>query len=266
MNARPDSPQTDAGLPRLEDTAYPPQSPAPKTIGIPFPSRPPYVAYTLLGICVLVYIAQLATQQWLGYDWPLLWGVKWNERILRGELWRLFTPMFLHGSIYHILFNMYALANIGPGLERHYGHPRFLALYVLGGFGGNVVSFLLTSAPSLGSSTAIFGLLGAEGVLLYQNKSLFGGMAQRALSNIIMIAVINLVIGMSPGIDNWGHIGGLIGGTLFALLGGPLLQLGGIFPSLSITDRRETGQVWLAGIVVGCIFTFLAGVGIALKG
>jgi rhomboid protease GluP len=215
---------------------------------------------------VLVYLAQLATQQWLGYDWPLVWGVKWNEGILRGELWRLFTPMFLHGSIYHILFNMYALANLGPGLERHYGHRRFLTLFVLGGFAGNVVSFLLSSSPSLGSSTAIFGLLGAEGVLLYHNKRMFGGIAQRALSNVIMIAVINLLIGMSPGIDNWGHVGGLIGGTLFAWLGGPLLQLEGMFPTLSITDRREPRQVWLAGFVVGSIFAFLAGLGIVLKG
>jgi rhomboid protease GluP len=266
MNDRPGSPPPDTGQPRPEQMGYPPQSPAPQTISIPFPSRPPVVTYTILGLCVLVYIAQQATQQWLGYDWPLVWGVKWNEGILHGELWRLFTPMFLHGSIYHILFNMYALANIGPGLERHYGHRRFLALYVLGGFAGNVASFLMTAAPSLGSSTAIFGLLGAEGVLLYQNKRMFGGMAQRALSNIIMIAVVNLIIGLAPGIDNWGHIGGLIGGTLFAWLGGPLLKVEGIYPSLSITDQRETRQVWLAGMVVGAIFVILTAVGIALKG
>ena len=117
----------------------------------------------------------------------------------------------------------------------------------------------------MGSSTAIFGLLGAEGVLLYHNKRMFGGMAQRALSNIIMIAVINLVIGMSPGIDNWGHVGGLIGGTLFAWLGGPLLQVEGIYPSLSITDRREAREVWIAGFIVAGIFTILAGMRIVLK-
>jgi rhomboid protease GluP len=266
VNEIPGTPPPDQGLPGPGGTDYPPQRAAQQTISIPFPSRPPIVAYTLLGICVLVYIAQLVTQHLLGYDWPLVWGVKWNEGIIHGQLWRLFTPMFLHGSILHIGFNMYALAIIGPGLERHYGHRRFLALYVLAGFAGNVASFLFTSSPSLGSSTAIFGLLGAEGVLLYQNKRMFGGMAQRALSNIVMIAAINLLIGMTPGIDNWGHIGGLIGGTVFAWLGGPLLQLEGIFPSLSITDRRDASQVWFAGFVVGSIFAFLAGAGIVLKG
>jgi rhomboid protease GluP len=261
VNQNPGSLPPGTGSSASEGQDYAPQNPAPQTISVPFPSRPPLVAYTLLVICVLVYIPQL-----VGYQGLVEWGVKWNEGILHGQLWRLFTPMFLHGSIYHILFNMYALANIGPGLERHYGHSRFLALYVLGGFAGNVASFLLTSSPSLGSSTAIFGLLGAEAVLLYHNKRMFGGTAQRALGNVISIAVINLIIGMSPGIDNWGHVGGLIGGTLFAWLGGPLLQLEGMYPSFVINDRRETGQVWLAAFVVGSIFAFLAGVGIVFKG
>ncbi len=266
MNDNPNPQPPEWGNLPPEGSTYPPQAPAPQTIHIPFPSHPPYVSYAIIGICIAVYLVQLATQQWLGYDWPAEWGAKINQSIVRGELWRLFTPMFLHASILHIGFNMYALVNIGPGLERHYGHGRFLALFLLGGFSGNVFSFLLTSSASLGSSTAIFGLLGAEGVLLYQNRRMFGGVAQRALGNVILIAVVNLIIGTSPGIDNWGHVGGLIGGTLFAWFGGPLLQLEGIFPSLSISDRREGRQIWLAGLVVAGIFTFLAGVGIALKG
>lgn len=266
MSAAFDSQPPEPGTPRPDGPAYPPGSPAPQTVRIPFPARRPVVTYTLLGICVAVYLVQLATFQWLGYDWPSTIGVKSNALIVRGELWRLFTPMFLHASIYHILFNMYALAVIGPGIERHYGPWRYLGLYVLSGFAGNVFSFLLTSADSLGSSTAIFGLLGAEGMLLYENKQIFGGIAQRALANVILIAVVNLLIGLSPGIDNWGHVGGLIGGTLFAWIGGPRLQVEGIYPSLSIVDRRETREVWLAALVVAGIFSILAGIGIALRG
>jgi rhomboid protease GluP len=266
MSGMPDSQPNPTGLPNPQGTPYPPEAPSPQKIRIRFPTRRPVVAYTLLGICVAVYLLQLATQQWLGSDLPFLIGVKSNADIQRGELWRLFTPMFLHGSIFHILFNMYALAIIGPGLESQYGHGRFLALYLLGGFSGNVVSFLFSPNLSLGSSTAIFGLLGAEGVLLYQNRRIFGGQAQRALNNVILIAVINLVIGLSPGIDNWGHVGGLIGGTMFAWFAGPQLQVEGIYPSLSITDRREPREVWLSGMVVGGIFTILTGVGIVLRG
>jgi hypothetical protein len=108
----------------------------------------PFVVYTLLGITFAVYLLQMASQFALGVDYPAAIGMKVNPQIVNGELWRLITPMFLHGSILHIGFNMYALYVLGPGLERHYGHWRFLGLYALSGFAGNVMSFLFSSAPS----------------------------------------------------------------------------------------------------------------------
>ncbi len=102
--------------------------------------------------------------------WSRLLGLKVNELIVQGQYWRLLTPMFLHGDILHLGFNMYALYIFGPSLERYFGHLRFITLFVLSGFAGNVLSFMFSAAPSLGSSTAIFGLLGAEGVFLYRNR------------------------------------------------------------------------------------------------
>ncbi|MFQ5617136.1 MAG: rhomboid family intramembrane serine protease, partial [Anaerolineales bacterium] len=188
-----------------------------------------------------------------------------NERIAAGEFWRLFTPMLLHGGLLHIGFNMYALNIIGPELERHFGHGRFLALYVLGGFAGNVASLAFSAAPSLGASTAIFGLFGAQGVFLYQNRELFGAQARAAINRIIYLAAINLFIGLSPGIDNWGHVGGLAGGVIFTLFAGPLLELEGVYPAFSITDRREPGSVILAALGIGGIFTILATAVVLLK-
>jgi rhomboid protease GluP len=168
------------------------------------------------------------------------------------------TPVFLHGSLVHLGFNMYALFIFGPGLERYYGHLRFALLYFLAGFAGNVMSFMFSAAPSLGSSTAIFGLLGAEAVFLFRNQGLFGGVARRALYNLIMIALVNLLIGLSPGIDNWGHIGGLAGGTLFAWVGGPVLRLDGYYPLVRVVDEREARDTVIAVLVDGAIFGFLA--------
>jgi rhomboid protease GluP len=224
-----------------------------------------------LSASIYNFIGQLAsylpalTMQ-LGGDLPAALGIKINELIAQGELWRLITPMFLHGSLLHIGFNMYALFIFGPGLERHFGHARFLALYLLSGFAGNVVSMIFSDAPSLGSSTAIFGLLGAQGVFLYTNREMFGGSARRALNNIISIAAINLVIGLSPGIDNWGHLGGLLGGTLFAWIGGPLLGVEGIQPNLKVVDKRETREVLVASAAVVLVFTVLAAAVIYLRG
>jgi rhomboid protease GluP len=208
-------------------------------------------------------LAQRGSLYLFGFDLPAELGMKDNAAIAAGELWRLITPMFLHGSILHLGFNMYALHIFGPGLERHFGSARFLALYFLSGFAGNVASMAFSPAPSLGSSTAIFGLLAAQGVFLYSNREIFGGSARRALNNILMIAVINLLIGLSPGIDNWGHLGGLLGGALFSFLAGPILVVQGNYPDLSVTDRREPGAIILAGALVLALFGILA-VGVLL--
>lgn len=247
------------------ERAYRPERPGP--IQVQPAGGKPIVSYILLGVTVFTFLLQLASTSLLnGTDYPALLGMKINERIIQGELWRLFTPVFLHStrSILHIAFNMYALYIFGPGLERHFGSLRFLGLYMIGGFCGNVVSFLLSPAPSLGSSTAIFGLLGAQGAFLYQNRELFGQSAQRALINIITIAGINLFIGLSPGIDNWGHIGGLLGGGLFAWFGGPVLRLEGVYPMLRLVDQRETGDVVRVGLTVSVLFAILAGIKIFL--
>jgi rhomboid protease GluP len=217
----------------------------------------PYVTYVLIGICVVVYLLQAATNYFLHIDIPAALGVKDNTLIMQGQVWRLITPIFLHGSVIHIGFNMYALFFIGPTLERFYGRRRYLALFILSGFGGNVFSFMFSPYQSLGSSTAIFGLLGAQGVLLYQNREIFGSIARRALSQVILIAVVNLIIGLTPGIDNWGHIGGLIAGTLFAWFGGPLLRRQGLFPSYVLEDARTIRETLRAGIGVGVLLIFL---------
>jgi rhomboid protease GluP len=211
----------------------------------------PVVTYTLIVITVIVYLLQMATQVSLGYDLPAVLGMKINAAIIQGEFWRLLTPMFLHADILHIGFNMYALVVIGSGLERRFGHGRFLLLYVVGAFAGNVFSFLLSPKPSLGASTAIFGLLGAELVFFYQNRELFGNGARRAMQNVAVVAAINFVIGLSPGIDNWGHLGGLLGGLIFTWFGGPKLKLEGGYPNLEVVDERGLqDQVLGAGLAI----------------
>lgn len=218
----------------------------------------PIVGYILLAMTVIIYLLQMGTEVLLGYDIPALLGMKINELILQGQVWRLVTPVFLHGSLLHIAFNMYALVIIGLPLEKRFGHLRFFLLYLSGAFAGNVFSFLLTTNPSLGASSAIFGLLGAEAVFLYRHRQLFGGQARAALNNILQVAVINLLIGLSPGIDNWGHLGGLFGGLLFTWFGGPLLRLEGIYPHYVLLDERESIAAYAAFLLGLLLFGALA--------
>lgn len=244
---------------------YPPASgepePAapPQTARVAMPRSAPYVTYTIIGITVIFYALQLLSTFSFGRDILILYGARINEAILAGELWRFLTPALLHGSLPHIAFNMYALLSFGTGLERHFGHGRFLMLYLLGAFAGNVASFLYSPGYSVGASTAIFGLLGAEAVFLIQNRKVFPGHFRSAIGNIIFIAAINLfIIGSLPGIDNWGHIGGLIGGLMFTSFAGPKWEVEGIYPSYYLADKRPFSSVIVGAATVVLIFGGLA--------
>jgi rhomboid protease GluP len=234
-------------------------------VSVALPKLVPYVTYSIIGITIAVYLLQLGSTFVYGYassaaqlDWLELYGARINDAIRAGELWRFLTPVLLHASVPHILFNMYALVVFGPGLERNFGHWRYLILYVLGGFTGNVLSFLLSTGYSVGASTSIFGLIGAEGVFLYQNRKLFGKSYSRAIGNIIFVVAVNLFLGLTPGIDNWGHVGGLLGGLIFAWIAGPVWEVQGLVPSLYIADKREPRNVLTAVAVVLLIFGALA--------
>jgi rhomboid protease GluP len=239
------------------------------SVRLTLPTLIPYVTYTIIGLTVVIYVLQLLSVSIYGFandasqlDWLELYGARINSFIRAGELWRLLTPVLLHASVPHILFNMYALIIFGPTLERYFGRWRFLILYVLAGFTGNVLSFLLSSGYSVGASTAIFGLVGAEGIFLYQNRKLFGSQFGRAIGNVIFVVVVNLVLGLSPGIDNWGHIGGLLGGLIFTWFAGPRWEVEGIYPSMQLVDKREPREVATGVSVVLLIFGALAMVGI----
>ncbi|HSS98156.1 MAG TPA: rhomboid family intramembrane serine protease, partial [Terriglobales bacterium] len=159
-----------------------------------------------------------------------------------------------HANIFHIAFNMYALNVLGPELERHYGRVPFLALYILSGFAGVVLSFLLTEAPSLGASTSIFGLLAAQGIFVYRNQKLFGKRARAALTSIVNIAVINLLIGLAPGIDDWGHVGGLLGGLVFAGMAGPRYEVVEGEADYKLVNKTDIRSSLLGTLVVTAIF------------
>jgi rhomboid protease GluP len=236
------------------------------------PQSAPYVTYALIGVTVFVFVLQLLSIAIFGRysggaDVLQAFGALIPGAIRGGQVWRLLTPVLLHDNsfpFFHILFNMYALYVLGIGVERNFGHNRFLSLYLLSGFSGNVLSFLFLGdqSYSVGASTAIFGLIGAEGVFLYQNRKLFGDRAKKAIGNIVFIAAFNLiVIGSMSFIDNWGHIGGLVGGLMFAWFAGPIWGIEGIQPMLQLVDKRSS-----RGIVTGAAMILLIFGGLAMWG
>ena len=255
--------QPSASLPDPEPGSTPEPIPTRQPTYVRMPSLPPTATYILIGLTVFVYILQmLGSALWgdsnYGIDFVTLFGSRISEAIDAGQLWRLITPVFLHGSLMHIFFNMYALLSVGTLLERHFGHGRFLSMYFLGAFSGNVLSYLFTSGYSVGASTAVFGLIAAEAVFFYQNRELFGAHARSAISNAVFIIVINLFLGLAPNIDTWGHIGGLLGGAMFAWFAGPKWMAIGLPPELSLRDEREPHETLTGALLILLIFGGLA--------
>jgi membrane associated rhomboid family serine protease len=131
--------------------------------------------------------------------------------VATGEYWRLFTAMFLHFGVIHLLLNMWALWILGQYLERTLGPARFLALYLISGLGGSVAAYVFQpGALTAGASGAIFGMFAALFVI---NRKL-----GRDNRSVIFLIVINLsMVLFIPNISLAGHVGGLLTGGLVAL-------------------------------------------------
>ncbi|MGI5146349.1 rhomboid family intramembrane serine protease [Plantactinospora sp. CA-294935] len=174
----------------------------------------------------------------LGLDRIGPFGVE--EGIAAGEYYRLFTAMFLHYGLLHLLMNMWALWVLGRSLEATLGPLRFLALYLVAGVGGNVAAYLFSpaTARTVGASTAIFGLFAALFVIMRR--------LGRDTSSVIPILVVNLVFTFAvPGISIAGHLGGLTAGAAMALV-----------LAYAPRSRRTLFQVG-GGAVIGLVLTGL---------
>lgn len=180
---------------------------------IPLQSDFPLITHTLIGLNILIGALLLFYSQKKGLNYSRFlidFGAKENYKILSGEYWRFLTPIFLHANLLHLFVNCYSLHAIGVLVERIIGRSKFLAVYLIAGIMGNILSFIFSTNPGVGASGSIFGLLGA---LLYfgiLKPSLF---KSRFGNSVVLTIIINLGYGfINPVIDNFAHLGGLIGG------------------------------------------------------
>lgn len=175
----------------------------------------PIFTYLLIAVQVVMFLLLELSGGSTNTATLTAFGAKNNVLILEGEWWRLMTPMFLHIGLTHLLFNTFALWSVGAAVERIYGSGRFLLIYLISGIFGSIASFVFNTAIAAGASGAIFGCLGALLYLAISNRKLF---FRTMGTNIIVIILINLGIGFTvSGIDNAGHLGGLVGGFFTAL-------------------------------------------------
>lgn len=180
------------------------------------------VTFTLILINVLVFLVSDLT----GYSQDVMHmldlGAAYTPLITEGgEVYRLFTSMFLHFGIAHLLNNMLVLFVLGSRLERAAGKIRFLVIYLLGGVAGNVISLLLELdsgdySVSAGASGAVFAVMGAMIYIVVRNR---GWLEDLSWRQIVVMALFSLYFGFaSSGVDNAAHVGGLISGGILAVI------------------------------------------------
>lgn len=178
-----------------------------------FSMKEPIITYIIMAICVLVFILMGGSTD---SSVLLKFGANVGVLVKNGDIYRLLTSIFIHIGILHLLFNMYSLYVIGPQVESYYGKIKYIGIYLISGICGNILSIgFHDNVISAGASGALFGLLGAILYFGYLHRAYLG---QTIKSQVIPVIIINLAIGFaSTGIDNFAHIGGLIGGVLTSM-------------------------------------------------
>lgn len=157
------------------------------------------------------------------HDKLLLWGAKANVFMDKGQVWRLITSSFLHATPVHLMVNCYSLNSLGF-LETIFGPKRFLASYFTSAIASSAMSYRFNKADSVGASGAIFGLTGALTALILKRRKTGRGDKEQ-LVYIARALALNLVIGLlQKNIDNWGHLGGFLGGAAVSFLLDPALR------------------------------------------
>lgn len=137
------------------------------------------------------------------------------------QWWRIFTAMFIHFGLPHLVNNMVIFCCVGSRLERAAGHFKMFVIYMLSGIGGGLLSYFMMLysgdyAVSAGASGAVFGTIGGLIWVVIRHRGRFKGLTVKGM---ILMAVLSLYYGFSTiGIDNWCHVGGILTGFLAAMI------------------------------------------------
>lgn len=173
----------------------------------------------IIAVNVILFLAAEATGGSENTEHMVRLGASYTPLVEGGEYWRLFTSMFLHFGLAHLLNNMVLLFFLGDYMERFLGKVRYLILYLGGGILGNIFSYWSElqqgrQVVSAGASGAIFAVLGGLVVLLLIHR---GRLEDLSLPRVLLMAALSLYVGFrSAGVDGFAHLGGFLGGALLA--------------------------------------------------
>jgi membrane associated rhomboid family serine protease/tetratricopeptide (TPR) repeat protein len=189
------------------------------------PRMIPAATITIVSLCVIAFVLQTLAGGSKSTDVLLDFGASYKPYFQEGQYWRAVMPLFLHIGLWHLAVNMYALLMIGPVLERMYGYGRYAVIYLGAGIAGCLLSMYRGHALAAGASGAIFGVAGAIVVAGWTHRDVMPHELARLFRRgrftvvLLIFIIVELVAGhWVSNIDNWGHLGGLLGGAALALL------------------------------------------------
>ena len=175
----------------------------------------------IVGVNILIFVLTEIIDDTENVTFMLKCGAAYTPWILEGQWYRLFTSMFLHFGVYHLLNNMVLLLFLGDMLEELAGKWRYLLIYLGGGLAGNIISLLMDCrsgemAVSAGASGAVFAVIGGIFVILLKQR---GRVKNLTLSRLVFVIFLSIYHGFqSTGIYNAAHVGGLLGGIFLTFL------------------------------------------------
>ena len=189
-----------------------------------FLSNIPVVTKNLLIINVLMFLATLAGERMLNTN-VMSWFTLYFPTSSNFRFWQPLTYMFMHGSFWHLFFNMYTLVIFGSVVERMIGERKYLLFYIICGLGAAALHLAVMSlkigfsAPMLGASGAIYGVMIAYAMMFPQSKLtlLFPPVTLSAKWMVVIFAVIELLTGITgtnEGIAHFAHLGGMLFGWM----------------------------------------------------
>jgi len=177
-------------------------------------SSAPPVTIVLIGLNAVIFFTMVAWGFLQSEATILRAGALSRDLVFQGEVWRLLSAMFLHGSVEHLFGNGVGLFILGMAAEHAYGKLEMAGVYLISGLAGSVFSVVVNPGPAVGASGAIFGLLGAMIVFFLKYHDSFHLRDKRIGNVLLMWAAYSIVTAyFIPFVDNAAHAGGLIGGA-----------------------------------------------------
>lgn len=205
-----------------------------------FRNKGTYLTFFFIALNIIFYLVPVLFNQ---YESIILSFCVHGPSIRAGQYYRLLTGIFLHSDIIHLFCNCYSLYIVGSQIENFLGRVKFLIIYLFSGIAGSLLSMTFGGINySVGASGAIFGLLGSLLYFGYYYRVYLGNVMR---SQIIPVILANLVIGfLIPNVDNFAHIGGLIGGCMITM-------------ALGVKDKSSTFEKVNGYIITGIYLVFI---------